>query len=141
MAKSRARSVSQTPKPAPPPWRNLSRRALIAAAVLTFLAAGMALALQTADQPAPALSKPTNVAATVSGSTNTVILMWGPGRGRPRGGAVHVGRRTPGHPLRASATSHLEVDYHLAKASCIAVVIAFDANGDPGTLYAPRSAL
>ena len=80
MAKSRARSVSQTPKPAPPPWRNLSRRALIAAALLTFLVVGMALALPTASaQQQTALTKPTNVAATVSG--NNLTLTWTDGQG------------------------------------------------------------
>ena len=110
MAKSRARSVSQTPKPAPPPWRNLSRRALIAAALLTFLVVGMALALPTASaQPANSPHQADQRCGHRFRQQPYPYLDRRPGRRRPHGDVVHVRlyRRSGGCPQRHQS-AHLQ---------------------------------
>ena len=129
MAKSRARSVSQTSKPAPPPWRNLSRRALIAAALLTFLVVGMALALPTASaQQQTALTKPTNVAATVSG--NNLTLTWTDGQGAAGHMVMLFTSDFIGDPVVVPNATSPHTFNAVADGSYIAVVVAFDANAD-----------
>ena len=84
MGKSHARSVSKAaPTAAYPHRRKLSRSVLIAAALLMFVVAGMALALQPANAQGTPAAEPTSVgqaanlrASTVGQDDGTVRLTW-----------------------------------------------------------------